>query len=120
MKFLKQNFTKIILGFFAAVFCFGILKQILDPNFSKYKYSEQHFDGKVMSNNYDYMSHCNIVKTSDNKKIYLEDQQITILIDTGDSIVKNKNVTYFILYKKDRRKIFYDMYTKKLKVLNSK
>ncbi|WP_336733383.1 hypothetical protein [Chryseobacterium sp. VD8] len=120
MKFLKQNFTKIILGFFVAVFCFGILKQILDPNFSKYNSFEQHFNGVVVYDKYDYMSHAYLVKTSDYKKFYLDDLNIFTLIDTGDSIVKNKNVTYFILYKKDRRKIFYDMYTKKLKVLNSK
>ncbi|MCQ4140894.1 hypothetical protein [Chryseobacterium sp. EO14] len=118
MKFLKQNFTQIVLGFFGAVFCFGILKQILDPNFSKYKYFEQHFNGLVVYDKYDYMSHCHLIKTSDNKKIYLEDLNIIILIGTGDSIVKNKNVTYFMLYKKDRRKIFYDMYHKKLKFLN--
>lgn len=118
MKFQKQNFTEILLGFFGAVFCFGILKQILDPNFSKYKYFEQHFNGIVVYDKYDYMSHCHLIKTSDNKKIYLEDLNIIILIDTGDSIVKNKNVTYFMLYKKDHRKIFYDMYHKKLKVLN--
>lgn len=117
MRFLKQNFTKIILFFFGGVFCFGIVKQVFDPNFDKYKYFDQHFNGKVIYHSYDQMSHTNLVKTSDYKKIYLDDLDIISLVDIGDSIVKNKNVTSFILYKKDHRKIIYDMYDKKIRIL---
>jgi len=61
--------------------------------------------------------HFNIVKSSDGNKIYLEDLKIISLIEPGDSLVKNKNVTYFIVYKKDRSKIVYDMYNKEIKIL---
>ena len=106
MKFLKQNFIQIVLGFFGAVFCFGILKQILDPNFSKYKYFEQHFNGIVVYDKYDYMSHAYLVKTSDYKKIYLDDLNIITLIDTGDSIVKIKMLRILCFTKKTAAKSF--------------
>ncbi len=48
------------------------------------------------------MSHCNLIKLSDNKKIDLADLDIIPLIGVGDSIVKNKNVTYFTIYKKEQ------------------
>ena len=50
------------------------------------------------------MSHAYLVKTSDYKKIYLDDLNIFTLIDTGDSIVKNKNVTYLCFTKKTEGK----------------
>ncbi|GAA5095682.1 hypothetical protein GCM10023210_28720 [Chryseobacterium ginsengisoli] len=117
MEFLKQNFTKIILYFFAGVFCFGIVKQVFDPNSDKYEYFEQHFNGRVIYRSYDQMSHTYLIKSSDYKKIYIDDLDFFTLIKLGDSIVKKKNVTYLTLYKKDHCKIIYDMYDKKLRIL---
>jgi len=117
MIFLKQNFIKIILFFFGGVFCFGILKQVFDPNSDKYKYFDQHFNGRVIYRSYDQMSHTFLIKSSDYKEIYIDDLDFFTLIKLGDSVVKTKNVTYFILYKKDHHKIVYDMYNKKLRIL---
>lgn len=62
------------------------------------------------------MTHFNIVRSSDGNKIYLEDLKIISLIKIGDSIVKNKDVTYFTVYKKNNTKVIYDMYNKNLKI----
>lgn len=63
------------------------------------------------------MTHFNIVRSSDGNKIYLEDLKIISLIKIGDSIVKNKDVTYFTVYKKDNTRVIYDMYNKNLKII---
>ncbi len=120
MEDLCRHLNKIILIFFGIVFCYGILKQIFDPNFSKYTYFDIHCNGTVVSQSYDQMSHCNLIKLSDNKKIDLADLDIIPLIGVGDSIVKNKNVTYFTIYKKNGQKIVYDMHDEKLVIFKSK
>lgn len=117
MGFLKNNFNKIILIFFGILFCGIIIKKLFDPNFSKYKYFDQHCNGRVVSNKYDFTTHFNIIESSDGNKLYLENLKIITLISVGDSIVKNKNVTYFIVYKKDNNRIIYDMYNKEIKIL---
>ncbi|CAI8937435.1 hypothetical protein [Chryseobacterium sp. IT-36CA2] len=117
MGFLKKNINKIILLFFGIMFSGIIIKKICDPDLSKYKYFNQYCNGRVISNSYDLMTHFNIVKSSDGNKIYLEDLKIISLIKIGDSIVKNKDVTYFTIYKKDDTKVIYDMYNKNLKVV---
>jgi len=117
MGFLKQNINKIILIFLGLVLCLGFLKQVCDPNSSKYVYLEKHFNGKIIYRSYDKMSHTFLIKTSDYKEIYLDDLNIFGLIKMNDSIVKNKNVTYFTVYKKDKSKIVYDMYSKEIKIL---
>lgn len=117
MGFLKNNINKIVLCFFGLLFFIIIIKKMLDPNLSKYKYFDQHCNGKVISNIYDLTTHFNIVKSSDGNKIYLEDLNIISLIKPGDSLVKNKDVTYFTVYKKDKSKIVYDMYNKQIKIL---
>lgn len=116
MGFLKVNFNKIILIFFCLIFCWGILRQIFDPNASKYVYFEQHFNGKVIYRSYDSTSHTFVIKTSDYKKIYVDDLKMFGLIEIKDSIVKDKNVTYFTVYKKDGSKIVYNMYNKEIKI----
>ncbi|WP_294199778.1 hypothetical protein [uncultured Chryseobacterium sp.] len=50
----------------------------------------------------------------------MADLDIIPLIGVGDSIVKNKNVTYFTIYKKNRQKIVYDMHDEKLVIFKSK
>ena len=117
MGFLKKNINKIILIFFGIIFCGMIIKKISDPDLPKYKYFNQQCNGRVISNSYDLMTHFNIVKSSDGNKIYLEDLKIISLIKIGDSIVKNKDVTYFTVYKKGDIKVIYDMYNKNLKVV---
>ncbi|WP_027385135.1 hypothetical protein [Chryseobacterium gregarium] len=117
MGFLKDNTIKIILFCFCSIFCFLIVRQLLDPNYPKYKYFNQHCNGIVISNFYDKTTHFNIIRSSDDNKIYLEDLKIISLINLGDSIVKNKNVTFFTVYKKDKRKVIYDMYNKQIKIL---
>lgn len=117
MEFLKRNINKIILLFFGIMFCGIIIKKVFDPNLSKYKYFNQHCNGRVISNSYDLMTHFNIVKSSDGNKMYLDDLKIIGLIKIGDSIIKNKDVTYFTVYKKDKTKIIYDMYSKELKAV---
>ncbi|RXM41222.1 hypothetical protein BOQ62_01405 [Chryseobacterium sp. CH21] len=72
---------------------------------------------KRVSLQYDLITHFNIVKFSDGNTIYLEDEKIISLIKIGDSIVKNKDVTYFTVYKKDTTKVIYDMYNKNLEVI---
>lgn len=115
MGFLKNNFNKIILFFLGLLFFIIIIKKIFDPNLSKYKYFDQYCNGKVISNKYDLTTHFNIVQTSDGNKIYLEDLKIITLIKPGDSLVKNKDVTYFTVYRKDKCKIIYDMYNQEIK-----
>lgn len=117
MKFLRNNLNKIILVFFGILFFLIIVKKIIDPDLSKHKYFDEFCKGKVISNKYDFTSHFNIVKLSDGNKIYVEDLKIITLINPGDSLVKNKNLTYFTVYKKDDSKIIYDMYSKKIKIL---
>ncbi|SIS33981.1 hypothetical protein SAMN05421639_102808 [Chryseobacterium shigense] len=117
MGFFKKNINKIILLFFGIMFCGIIMKKIFDPNLSKYKYFDQYCNGQVISNSYDLTTHFNIVKASDGNKIYLEDLKIISLIKIGDSIVKDKDVTYFTVYKKDNTKVIYDMYNKNLKII---
>lgn len=117
MGFFKKNSSKIILLFFGIMFCGIIIKKIFDPSLSKYKYFDQYCNGKVISNSYDLMTHFNILKSSDGNKIYLEDLKIISLIKIGDSIVKNKDVTYFTVYKKDNTRVIYDMYNKNLKII---
>lgn len=113
----KKNINKIILLFFGIMFCGVIIKKIFDPNLSKYKYFDQHCNEHVISNSYDLVTHFNVVRTSDGNKIYLEDSKIISLIKIGDSIVKNKDVTYFTVYKKDKTKIIYDLYDKSLTII---
>lgn len=117
MGFLKRNINKIILLFFGIVLCGKIIKKIFDPNLSKYKYFNQQCNGQVISNSYDLMTHFNIVKSSDGNKVYLEDLKIISLIKIGDSIVKNKDITYFTVYKKNNTKVIYNMYNKNLKII---
>lgn len=113
MGFIKKNINKIILLFFGIMFFGIIIKKVFDPDLSKYKYFDQHCNGKVISNAYDLMTHFNIVRLSDGNNIYLEDLKIISLIKIGDSIVKNKDVTYFTIYKKDKSKVIYDVENKK-------
>ncbi|KPH11386.1 hypothetical protein [Chryseobacterium sp. ERMR1:04] len=100
MGFLKVNVNKTILVLFGIIFCFLIIRKAFDPNLSRYKYFDQYCNGIVVSNSYDETSHFNIVKSSDSNKIHLEDMKIITLIKVGDSIVKNKDATYFTVYKK--------------------
>jgi len=116
MGFLKKNLDKIVLLFFGLLFFIFIIKKMLDPNLSKYKYFDQYGNGKVISNAYDLTIHFNVVKSSDGNEIYLEDLKIISLIKPGDYLVKNKDVTYFTVYKKDGSKIVYDMYNKEIKI----
>lgn len=116
MGFLKKNLDKIVLLFFGLLFFIFIIKKMLDPNLSKYKYFDQYGNGKVISNTYDLTIHFNVVKSSDGNEIYLEDLKIISLIKPGDYLVKNKDVTYFTVYKKDGSKIVYDMYNKEIKI----
>ena len=93
------------------------MKKIFDPNFTKNKYFDQCFNGKVISNSYDRNTHFNIVRLSDYKKVYLEDLKIIVLIKNGDSLSKQKDKTYFTVFKKDNSQIIYDMYNKNLRVI---
>ncbi|MCG2793192.1 MAG: hypothetical protein L6262_06585 [Weeksellaceae bacterium] len=95
----------------------SIILSKTDKDYYKKQYYNQYGQGKVVSNTYNSSCHCNTVKLSDYNTLNLDELKIIILIKKGDSLVKQKNTTYFTVYKRDNSRIIYDMYNKNLKVI---
>lgn len=116
MGFLTTRHKIFIIASILVLIIFSIILSKTDKNYYKYKYLDQHFQGRVISNKYDENSHFQKIKIIDSNDLFLEDLKIIVLIKEGDSLVKQKNTTYFIVYKKDSR-IIYDMHNKNLRIV---
>ncbi len=117
MGFLTTKHQLFIIVPFILLIIVSILLSKFDEDYYKEQYYNQFGVGKVISNTYDSSCHCNIITLSDSNTLNLNEIQIITLVKKGDSLVKQKNTTYFTVYKKDNSLITYDMFSKNLKVI---
>ncbi|PWN57542.1 hypothetical protein [Chryseobacterium viscerum] len=95
----------------------SIVLNITDKNYNKQQFYNQYGEGRVVLNDYNSSCHCHTIKLSDSQSLNLDDIRIISMIKKNDWIVKKKNNTFFIVYKADQSRIFYDMYNKNLKII---